>query len=44
MAAPVVEPLHVEVSKGLHKIIKNAAKKDVDIKASAQKALGMFVE
>jgi hypothetical protein len=42
MTTPVAEPLSVEVSKTLHKIIKNAAKKDVDIKASGQKALGML--
>jgi hypothetical protein len=42
MAAPATpEPLNSEVSKTLHKIIKNAAKKDVDIKNTAQKSLGM---
>jgi hypothetical protein len=36
------EPLNAEVPKTLHKIIKNATKKDVDVKANAQKALGMY--
>lgn len=43
MTTPAVEPLKEEVSKTLHKIIKNANKKDVEIKNNAQKALGMLV-
>lgn len=43
MVAPAPpEPLNVEVPKTLNKIIKNAAKKDVDVKANAQKALDVL--
>lgn len=44
LTAPATpEPLNVEVSKTLHKIIKNATKKDTDIKTCAQKALGICI-
>ncbi len=38
-----IEPLPIDVSKHLQKIIKNAAKKDVDLRGNAQKALGILI-
>lgn len=42
MASPALDPLPVEVVKQLQKLLKNASKKDIELKNAATKAISKF--